>query len=117
MPNFKKQKAENDAFKAQKKAEIKEGLAEFQRNLPPKTPLILVGLGAAALSFVFFKGIKSIISGDKKGKVQPQKDKKPNLLVEGAKDVAVTLTVDTAKKIAAEYLERIFVSDEKSKTS
>lgn len=114
MPNFKKQKADNNAFKAQKKAEIKEGLAEFQRSLPPKTPLILAGLGAAALGFVFFKGVKSIISGDKKV-TKPQKEKKPNMLVEGAKDVAVTVTADAAKKVVAEYLEKIFVGDDKDK--
>lgn len=113
MANFKKQKAQNNAYKAQKKIEIKEGLTEFQRSLPPKTPLALVGIGAAALSFIFFKGIKSIIKGDKKKSIKPPK--KPNVLVAGAKDVAVTVTADTAKKIIAGYLEKIFVDESKNK--
>jgi len=112
MPNFKKQKLENKALKAQQKAEIKKGLKDFQKSLPPKTPLILAGLGAAACGFVFLKGLQSIIGGGKKKKNQPE-PKKPNLFAQGAKEVIVSVTTDTAKKTITGYLERLFLDGEK----
>ena len=114
MPNFKKQKAENNAFKAQKKAEIKQGFADFQKSLPPKTPLILAGLGAAVCGFIFIKGIQSLIGGGKKKQEKAEKaPSKPNMFVQGAKEVAVTVATDTAKQAVTGYLEQIFVDEKK----
>jgi len=114
MPNFKKQKIENKALKAQQKAEIKKGFQDFQKSLPPKTPLILAGLGVAACGFVFLKGLQSIIGGGKKKERKSiELSKKPNLFAEGAKEVIVSVTTDTAKKTITGYLEKLFLDEEK----